>query len=313
MVTKIIFFNHFHRGDLFTHKEFIKQIKEALPHIQYEYWHYNHPKVILDLQIPLTSLPKVTLDNAFYQSDDALIINTWIGAYAHIMHEFNGINLHSLTKSWETIFNKVNEYFGTSLLIRSDITSYLPRVDYSFFNVKNIDEFIKLTQNRKKVLLCNGTPLSGQSGLMSNLGVEVDEFAQKHTEIDFICTSKFISNKPNVYFTDDIIKDTEEYDYKAPWNDRPLNTCDLNEISYLSTKCSLIIGKSSGPSTFCETYDNIMDSRKSFVSFSIGQHAMSYAIPHRCKYTIVSDAQPQTVKHIIERELDEVKTKAGIC
>ena len=76
---RVILFNHYHRGDLFTHKEFARHMKQQMPDSNFEYWHYNHPKVNLDLQIPLTNLPN-KLDNRikFYEQGDVIGINTWI-------------------------------------------------------------------------------------------------------------------------------------------------------------------------------------------------------------------------------------------
>jgi hypothetical protein len=41
--------------------------------------------------------------------------------------------------------------------------------------------------------------------------------------------------------------------------------CDLNEISYLSTFCNMIIGRGSGPQTFSITKRNLNDPDKIFV------------------------------------------------
>ena len=42
---------------------------------------------------------------------------------------------------------------------------------------------------------------------------------------------------------------------------------DLNEISYLSTFCDVIIGKESGPFAFCTIKDNLMNENKTFINF----------------------------------------------
>jgi hypothetical protein len=306
MFNRIIFFNHYHRGDLFTHKEFVREIKSVLKNVDYEYWHFNHPKVNLDLKIPLTGVPKVPQNHLFYRHEDILLINTWIGVHSQIFNECGGVNLQSLSRSWETIYETINSLFGTHLVTYNDVAKYLPTIDYSFFNLETIEKFLEQRSNTKKVLLCNGAPMSNQS-FQSSLEEEVKEFATKYSDIDFICTKKFNCKESNVFFTDDIIADKDEYAYKTPWNDRSLNNCDLNEISYLSTKCDMIIGKNSGPFVFCETYQNLMDSSKKIISFSRGEReSMSNGIDKKCDYHLVTDHSRENVKTVIERELNRL-------
>jgi hypothetical protein len=56
----------------------------------------------------------------------------------------------------------------------------------------------------------------------------------------------------NLYFTSDIINATNG---------------DLNENSFVSTFCNLIIGRSSGPYCFTQTSENYSDPNKTFLCF----------------------------------------------
>lgn len=286
---RLILFNHYHRGDLFTHKEFARQIKNELSDVQLEYWHFNHPKVNRDLGITLTGFPNnISNWTKFEKQDNSFLVNTWIGIWGEIFDRHGGVNLLSLTESWTIIFEEINKEFGSNLSVRADIRSYLPRIDYSKFNLKNIESFIN-TNKSKKVLICNGFPMSNQS-FNSDLSAPINLMAFNHKDISFICTRKFNTNYSNIFFTDDIIQDNDVYHFNAPWHDREVNTCDLNEISYLSTKCDLIIGKNSGPFVFCETYDNLMDRTKRIISFSRGSNeSMSNAVNPECEYKLVTD------------------------
>ena len=90
---KIIFFNHYHKGDLFTCKKFVQQIKDCLPENEYEYWHFNHPKTILDVDIPLTNTPHLLNDKIrFYKENDVVAVNTWIGAWGEIDRKSTRLN-----------------------------------------------------------------------------------------------------------------------------------------------------------------------------------------------------------------------------
>jgi hypothetical protein len=241
MINNICFFNHYHRGDLFTHKEFIRQIKKETS-INLSYYHYNHPKVNKDLDIPLVQVDGLSNTKNFYYTDSTLFINTWIGAYPDIFNMYGGVNLQSLSNSWALIFDEINKIFNTNLQLKFPIEYYLPSIDFSYFDISKIKEFINNNKNKKKVLICNGSPMSNQS-FSSDLSNEIIHFAKKYLNINFICTKKFPTDSKNIFFTDDITLDFEEYHFSPPWQDRVINNCDLNEISYLSNFCNVIIGK----------------------------------------------------------------------
>lgn len=301
---KIILFNHFHRGDLFTHKEFARHMKQQMPDSTFEYWHFNHPKVNLDLQIPLTNTPhKIDNKVKFYDQGQVIAVNTWIGVWDEIFSKHGGVNLQSLYESWGEIFKYLR------LKLHDDPEQYLPEIDYSFFKTENVNNFIS-SNDRKKILICNGKPMSNQS-FDSDMSGVIHKFAYQHKDIDFICTKKIETGLLNILSTDDIIRDTEQYltSVNPYWVDRPINTCDLNEISYLSTKCDAIIGKNSGPFVFCETGSNLKDSSKVIVSFCKGPNeSMANKVNITCKYKHVTDHSDTSINKTFEWVLNEIKT-----
>ena len=291
-MSKIVFFNHYHRGDLLTHKEFIRQLQSELPDFTFEYMHFNHPKLTRDLNIPVTGAPEnLDAKTPFYQDDGVLYINTWIGCFWDIFCEHGGINMNSLWHQWDKILDTINGHFNTEISLRADKESYLPKIDFTKFDVSSIDEFLK-THTNKKILICNGPPKSGQS-FSDNMQDFINLAAEESPNIDFICTTKFDTTLNNVLFTDDIIVDNEVEDKRAPWEDREVNNCDLQEISYLSEHCAAIVGKNSGPFVFCETYNNYMNPNKKFLSYNVSwgigkppTETMSNGLDIKCKYTI---------------------------
>lgn len=293
-MSKIVFFNHYHRGDLLTHKEFIRQLKNELIDVEFEYLHFNHPKLTRDLDIPKVGDPgHLDAKSPFYQDEDILYVNTWIGCHWDLFCEHGGINMNSLWHSWWRIINTVNSFFETSISLKEEKEFYLPSIDFSRFDVQSIDKFLETSGERKRVLLCNGAPKSGQS-FNSNMREFIEPLSDKFTNVDFICTEKFETSKTNIYFTDDIIVDTEVEDKRAPWEDREKNNCDLQEISYLSENCNLIIGKNSGPFVFCETKNNYMNPDKKFLSFNVSwgigkapTETMSNGLALKADYKIV--------------------------
>jgi hypothetical protein len=321
-MNKIIFFNHYHRGDLLTHKEFIRQIKSDLPNVTLEYMHFNHPKLTRDLDIPLIGAPTdLDAKTPFYQTEDTLYINTWIGCFWDLFCAHGGINMNSLYAQWEKIYAQINAVFEADLGMYADKEEYLPSIDFTKFDITSIDEYLKNNVDVKKVLLCNGPPQSGQS-FADNMQQFLEPLAEEYTNIHFICTNKFETSVANILFTDDIIVDNEVAEARAPWETRQKNNCDLQEISYLSEKVDAIVGKNSGPFVFCETRNNYMNADKKFLSFNVswgpafqtGQtrptETMSNGLNYKCQYDIVpiSDIKTLTADDVanINNALDKL-------
>lgn len=281
---KIIFFNHYHRGDLHTSKEFIRQIQKELPEIKFEYWHINPPKLLDDLEIPTTGNPKhLNQKEPFYldEEEGALYVNTWVACQWDVFCKNGGINMLTLYETWGNILETINQTFNTNITLHKDMREYLPRINFEKLDTKNIDDFIKNTKDfKKRVLICNNVPQSSQS-FSSKMQEFINPLAEENEDVMFICTDEFMTyGNNNIYFTKDIIKDT--------------SGCDLQEVSYLGKFCDTIIGKNSGPYVFCETYDNLMDSNKKFLSFNT-KHAdyseikesMSWGLELNCSYTTI--------------------------
>jgi hypothetical protein len=294
-MSKIVFFNHYHRGDLLTHKEFARQIKQVLgpQGVEFEYMHFNHPKLTRDIDIPLVGDPS-NLDpkTPFYQTEDTLYVNTWIGCFWDIFCTHGGINMNSLWHQWEKIYQTINECFGTDIKLSQRKEDYLPKIDFTVFNISNIDNYLKENKEFKKILICNGAPKSGQS-FADNMKQFVEPLSEEFPKIHFIMTEKFSTDRPNIKFTDDIVGDTEVVDKRAPWEDREVNNCDVQEISYISENCDAIVGKNSGPYVFCETYNNYMDPKKKFLSYNVSwgigkpmTETMSNGLPLKASYKI---------------------------
>lgn len=307
MSNKIIFFNHYHRGDLFTHKEFIRHLKSQLNNSIFllQYLHFNHYKVNLDLDIPLIGNPSNLSDrDKFIVKGNTLYVNTWVGTWQD-QSWYTGVNLFTLKHSWNNIFTKINDTFGTNLVLNNNIEYYLPSINFSYFNLKNVDKFIE-KNTRKKVLLCNGTPMSGQS-FPSDMSDVIIQLSDKYKYIDFICTKKFITknNSSNMYFTDDIIDDNDLHlQYPVFWHDRGKQNCDLNEISHLSTFCDLIIGKSSGPFVFSETKENYFSDSKSFINFcNEEEDSLYFNLNPKCKYFFIKNHNENNVYDVIDNSL----------
>lgn len=279
-MSKIIFYNHFHKGDMHTHKEFVRQIKNKLADFQFEY-HTNNPQKLIDeLSIKITDNPhKFDQSKPLYKSGDTLCVNTWVGCFWDVFCKHGGINMHTLYEQWGKLYNAINKTFGTSLELKPNKEDYLPRIDYNQLNTAHVDNFLEFRKDRFKVLICNNEPHSGQS-FVSDMKDIINQLADQHGHVDFYCTNSFKTVADNIFFTNEITKFAD--------------TCDLLEISYLSSKVNVIVGKNSGPFVFCETYDNYMDSTKTFISFNKKhpdyeeiQETMSNGLQLKCVYRAI--------------------------
>lgn len=305
----INFFSAFHTGDVFASKEFVRQVRNELTDFNFGYYHKNHPKILKDLDMPYigpTNLHDFPQAGRYIESRDGKIlkINTWIGAFnprwqpePPYYFEYDGgpvpaygTNLISLSCVWGHIFEKINDYFGTSLKLK-DKMDYIPTIDYNFFDITSHQKFIEERGNTKKVLFCNGLPMSGQS-IPNDMADVINHFAKEYPQYDFICAKKINTTLDNVFFTDDIIIPNDEiYDLSTVnWNDREIGNCDLNEISYLSNHCDLIVGKQSGPFCYCATRENLMNPNKYMIAFSkTADDAIAYGLDIECDYLLSAD------------------------
>jgi hypothetical protein len=306
----INFFNYFHNGDMFVSKEFVRQIIAELPDFNFGYYHLNHFKTTKDLNIQFLGAPHFRENIKFVEDNTTLNINTWIGAYQKIHtneppHFWNGgINLICLYDVWSFIFEKVNSYFDVKLKIKDSPLDYIPTIIYEYFDLQSCNDFIANRKSTKKILFSNGKAMSGQS-FDDDMVLLITDFAKKYPNHDYICTKKFQTDLNNIFFTDDIFeKALETADLKTPWNDRHLKNCDLNEISYLSNFCEIIVGKNSGPFVYCMTKENFLHNNKYIISFNRdAEDSMAYGINLKCKYIFSNNFEYQSIVKTIEEPL----------
>lgn len=295
---------------MFVSKEFIRHIINELPDFKFGYYHLNHPKTTKDLGLEYLGRPSFRENSKFVEEGDTLNINSWIGAYHPIHtnelpHFWNGgINYICLYNTWEYIFSKINSYFGTNLKIKESPNDYVPTINYEVFDVSDYDNFLKERKETKKILFSNGKAMSGQS-FHEDMSSIISYFATKYSQHDFICTTKFNTDLKNIFFTDDIYQEKDELiDVNVPWNDRILKSCDLNEISYLSRGCDIIVGKNSGPFIYCMTKENFMKENKYIISFNRDmEDSLGYGVDLECEYVFSNIFEYNSIVETIEEKI----------
>lgn len=283
-IKKICFFNHYHNGDLFHSKSFIRQIINTLD-VDFSYAHSNNPKILIDLEIPYENIPDISHSIRFLEDGETLYINTWIGSYFVEGERYYGeCTLRFSYDMFDKIYSELNSRFECNLSL-SDIKDYYPSIDYQKFEIKNIDEYLK-NNTTKKVLFSNGPCLSGQCRYYGDMVDIINDLAEKHKDITFICTQKIQTSYSNVVFTEDIIKISDN---------------DLNEIGYLSTFCDLIVGRNSGPFCFSTNKDNVNNSNVTFYAFGEDiKTCFLYEIDIECNFVFEYFSNLESIKTTIQ-------------
>lgn len=291
MKKNVCFFNHWHNGDVFSGKGYIREIIKANPDVKYSFYHGCHPKVIWDL-LPYFFDTSLNIENhlKFIEIENTTFVNTWIGAYKDdvlLPGELHG-NYLSFYKMWGTIFDYLRTNNGMNLELSNNPLDYVATTDWSRYKIERANEFITYCGGKKIYLFSNGYVRATQT-FVGNMRPSIEHHAKLNPDAVFVCTEWFETAVPNIYFTRNIF-DLDN---------------DINEIVYLSTKCNAIIGKSSGPFTYAHVRDNLFDTEKVMLVFS---HRMSDCFPHHmsglgCRYLYCSSDDENDVCRAIEQAI----------
>lgn len=242
----IYFYNQTGNGDVFYSREFIKDIKNKIGDSHY-YIHKKDFSILKDIDIKqikmdeLYSIPDQT--KMLFKKDDNLYINTWVG---NLMRENEQLNVNLSTNY--LLFYIIYETLGIKMEQKD---FYIPKINFERIDKTNIDNFFK-TLNKKAILVCNGNVLSFQSENF-NFDIIINEISYLFKDILFIMTNDTKLSKSNVIKVSDILG----YDIN-----------NLLEISYISTKTDIIIGRCSGSFCFSHIKENMENHNKKFISIN---------------------------------------------
>lgn len=293
-MANIVFFNHWHYGDLFSTRGIVADIKRQLPNYNFVYAHNRNPWAVVDLckSLSKTQTDKIlnqmlNMRTRFAKNGDDLFINTWVGAYEGLWGPNTHPNYISHHKIFEECYSGMNQQFGTDLKLDSDVWTYVPKIDYSYYNTKTADDF--LASVNRCHLICNGAVQSTQSS-MDNMQLIIETLAAKYPNDTFVATELFETTMSNIYFTDGIFQ----------------KNCDMCEISYLSTKVNVVVGKNSGPFTYANTKQNLQDPTKKLVCFSHKpEDTLPYGLDFAANFTFSDTTDVTTAVEIIEKAMNE--------
>ncbi|MFA5153354.1 MAG: hypothetical protein WC554_12395 [Clostridia bacterium] len=243
MYNKVIFYCHYGNGDIFESREFVKEWMVKIPALEYYYAHGKHSRILLDIpELKHCNVtPIMDMRKDVFEIDNVLYVNTWIGRDSRYVLPGVGCVIPKFYEMNNDMLDKLFGYNGNKL--QKQMIDYIPTIKYSCYDIDHIHDFLH-SFPEKKILICNGNVQSNQAENF-NMTPVINRLAKYYKDIAFIV---------NIYSTDKIIRTDSGF--------------DLNEISFLSKFCDVIIGRSSGPFLFTQTKENWMNPDKKFLSFT---------------------------------------------
>ena len=285
---KIIFHNNFHNGDIHVSRNFIRDIIKKSPNYEYYYYHTNSNRLLNDLV-------KINFIKGKYKNDndepliqninDDILINTWYNADKENFRQYGGTTLRTLYEN----FKKVYKHLDIQI---EDMSFYIPSIDFNYYEIQHINEFMVENKNKNKIFISNGNTLSGQAKNY-NMDNMIKLLSTKHTDILFLVSNKTSINSSNVIQTSDIIK---------------LNDNDLCENGFITTFCDIIVGRNSGAQTYSLLKDNIITD-KSQIHINNSNTDLRFGLGNLWNNNkkVINTLDYNNIINIVDREITSVK------
>jgi hypothetical protein len=273
-------FNHYHNGDIFYSRSLVQQLIKKYNVVFYHNLNLGLFKDLTEVT-EIIGIPVEFNPLTFIDGDN---INSWLGANGH-NNPTNGCSFYS----YLNITKKVCDNFEID---SNDIT--LPKIKYE--NLENQKKILDIILDYKVrydviVLISSGPVLSGQSENFDFWEI-INVLSNTYKKVLFITTTKFSTQNENVVYSGNI---TNVYP-------------DLLEISYISSFCDIIVGRSSGPYSFSQTHENMNDENKTFISFCNLEIEGKFYNESKSKKIWSNNYEFRNVLNMID---DEIKKKSN--
>ncbi len=261
MYKTITFYTNFHYGDVFESREFVKEWMRLVPAEKYYYAHDRNPRVLLDIpQLEYTPLTKSMqpINSVIDDRNGNLYVNTWLGRHSRYILPGMGCTV-------EKMYEMHNDMLRASKLgqLSREPVDYVPEIDYDVYKSERINNFLEIHKGQDLILIDNGLVESNQAKNFPFHNI-IYTLSQNFKDKSFIVTQKLPVELENVFDTDSI-------------TGRP-GGFDLNEISFLSLFCRVIIGRSSGAYTFSQVKENVHNPNKKLLAFTFHKLGSSFIV-----------------------------------
>lgn len=252
----VVFYNHFHNGDVHASRGFVRQIMSKVTGLNFIYTHRNASNLLSDIpNLKYDAYPLSVLNNnhaGVIVNGNDIFINTWYGQQHFKYMNRYGITIDSLYAAFDEACRTLWNFSLSD--IQSDPRLFFPSIDYSKFEIAHAKAWLDRCVGRKVYV----ETAQAQSGQAHNFAMTpaIVELAQKHPDITFILSNQEgnYSLPINVAYSASIIQKS--------------SGSDLNENSFLSTYCDIIVGRASGAFTFALTQENLFVRSPKFLCFS---------------------------------------------
>jgi hypothetical protein len=232
-------FNNYHNGDIFYSRLITQNIKDLF---DIEYYHSTPLSQFEDFN----TVKEHNNSSLNLSENNVPSFDTWVGQNNAEFLRDTLCSFYTGKKILINIFNKLN------LPTPSD-EDLLPYIIYD--NLKHIDsvknKFSNYDNFLRKILISNNSVQSAQS-INFDFDPIINVLSDMYPNHLFLITNPTSIKKDNVIQVSDITG----------------TDFDLLYISYISTKCDIIVGRASGPFCYCHVRENLMDQNKTFISIT---------------------------------------------
>jgi len=258
MINNFCFYSRYGNGDLFNSRELVRyMVLYSGIASSYFYSHAKSPDMFSDIPrlIPSTMHEFMTDKVGFIKGEHQdFYMNTWIGRENKFVLPGIGCTLDNYLLMFNDILKK-----ASLPEIPGETDNFIPDIDYAYYPIQPARDWVAKNYHSRMVLICNGNAWSNQA-FNFDFSPIVKLLVEKYKDIKFITTERIDFLAENLYFSGDIVQKSGQ---------------DLNEISFLSMFCDIIIGRSSGPYVFTQVKRNFDNPNKTFISFTYHKNSSS--------------------------------------
>ena len=237
-------------------KGWVRAIMAQLPDVHFRYAHNNPPEIVADLNcenIGLGQIPRLDpRTKVGKDADNNLYVNTWCGAWQGELFDYSShSNFRIQHIMYQELARVIGSQLGREIVLDGPVEDYLPDIDFTRLQLHRQQAFVEeVLDQRRLILVCNGDVRSGQSDFGSMDSI-IEGLSTAFPDDVILATQRTNIIGHNIFFTSDINN----------------GGCDLNEVAWLGLHASAIIGKNSGPFTWCQNKAMLMKP-KTFISLS---------------------------------------------